>query len=215
MNNSNLNLSKNRLKIAETYLKLDISFNTKNDEIESIIKQVVDNLIGEIREKLKEDIVYEIVLDKGSTKVKVIFFAFLNGLIFYANLKDSIITVYNDVKTISEMVIEAAKENPLIEDNIIRTEKRTGVIGRLKRTLNKIEKLENDLDNLGNNQIRDELRELYQEIANLTELLEPFDRQMFINFLNDNLRNALPEPNQNEILHLQRLYAIKPEDEEE
>lgn len=214
MNNSNLNLSKNRLKIAETYLKLDISFNTKNDEIESIIKQVVENLIGDIRGKLKEDIVYEIVLDKGSTKVKVAFFAFLNGLIFYADLKDSIITVYNDVKTISEMVIEAAKENPLIEDNIIRTEKRTGVIGRLKRTLNKIEKLENDLDNLGNNQVRDELRELHQEIANLTELLEPFDRQMFINSLDDNLRNALPEPNQNEVLHLQRLYAIKPEDEE-
>jgi NDP-sugar pyrophosphorylase family protein len=71
-------------------------------------------------------------------------------MIFYADLKESINTIYIDVKWLSEQVISYAREvSNLIDNNIIRTERRTGVIGRLKTVLSRIEFLQNNLNNLG------------------------------------------------------------------
>src|SRR5690606_7204055 len=147
---------------------------------------------------------------------KVAFFAFLNGMIFYADLKDSIKTIYNDVKWLSEQVISNARqESDLIDNNIIRTERRTGIIGRLNTVLKRIEYLQTNLNNLGNNQTQIELNGLYQEVADLIQLLDNIEQQTFIQALSQEIRNNLPEPNPNEVRHYERLYAIKPEDEEE
>lgn len=206
-------MKKKRLKIAETYIKLDLDFNeSRNRELEIILKKAVEKSISDF--KYRDELVYEIDFDKGSTKAKVAFFAFLNGMIFYADLKDSIKTIYNDVQWLSEQVISNAKqESNLIDDNIIRTERRTGIIGRLKTVLSRIEFLQNNLNDLANNQVQIELNQLYQEVANLVQLLDDIQRQTFIQALSQDVRNNLPIPNQNDVLHLERLYAIKPEEE--
>jgi hypothetical protein len=204
-------MDKKRLKIAETYIKLDLVFNeSRNRELEMIIKKAVEISISEF--KYKETLVYEIDFDKGSTKAKVAFFAFLNGMIFYADLKESIKTIYNDVQWLSEQVISNARQDSnLIDNNIIRTERRTGIIGRLKKVLSRIEFLQSNLNNLANNQVEVELIQLYQEVANLLQLLDNIQRQSFIQSLSQEIRTNLPIPHQNEVLHLERLYAIKPD----
>lgn len=203
-----------RLKIAETYIKLDLEFNEgRNRELEIILKRAVEKSIKDF--KYSETIIYDIDFDKGSTKAKVAFFAFLNGMIFYADLKDSVKTIYNDVKWLSEQVItNAREESDLIDNNIIRTERRTGIIGRLKTALSRIDYLQANLNNLGNNQLQIELNQLHQEVANLIQLLDHIEQQAFIQFLPQGVRDNLPEPNQNEVQRLMRLYAIKPEKEE-
>jgi len=208
-------MEKKRLKIAETYIKLDLDFNeSRNRELEIIFRKAVEKSIIDF--KYRETLIYDIDFDRGSTKAKVTFFAFLNGMIFYADLKDSIKTIYKDVQWLSEQVISNAREdNSLIDNNVIRTERRTGIIGRLNTVLTRIEFLQNNLNNLGNNQIQLELNQLYQEVANLVQLLDNLERQTFVQSLPWGVRNNLPAPNQNEIQHLIRLYSMKPDDEEE
>ncbi len=207
-------MEKKRLKIAETYIKLDLEFNEgRNRELEIIFRKAVTKSIKEF--KYSETLIYDIDFDKGSTKAKITFFAFLNGMIFYADLKESIKTIYNDVKWLSEQVINNARqESNLIDNNIIRTERRTGIIGRLNTVLKRIEFLQANLNNLGNNQTQIELNNLYQEVADLIQLLDYIEQQTFIQALPQGIRNNLPAPNPNEIQHFERLYAIKPEEEE-
>lgn len=160
-------MEKKRLKIAETYIKLDIEFNEdKNRELEIIFRKAVTQSIKKF--KYNETLIFCIDFDKGSTKAKVAFFAFLNGMIFYADLKESINTINNDVKLLSEQVINNARqESNLIDNNVIRTERRTGIIGRLNTVLKRIEFLQANLNNLGNNQTQIELNKLYQEVTDL------------------------------------------------
>lgn len=207
-------MEKRRLKIAETYLKLDLEFSEKtNQELEIIFRKAVEKSIRDF--KYCETLVYEIEFDKGSTKAKVLFFAVLNGMIFYADLKDSIKTIYNDVKWLSEQVISNAREDSnLIDFSLIRTERRTGIIGRLNTVLTRIDFLQNNLNNIGNYQVQEELSQLYQEVANLVQLLENSDRQTFVQALPQEIRNNLPASNQNDVQHFERLYLIKPEDDE-
>ncbi len=206
-------MEKQRLKIAETYIKLDLEFDfDRNQKLEKIFRVAVEKSL--VNFKYKEAVIYKIEFEKGSTKAKVIFFSFLNGIIFYADLKDSINSLYNDVKYLSELVIMNAKQDSeLIENNIIRTERRTGIFGRLNTALARIDYIEKNLNNLGNNQIRMELNNLKQEISNLLQLLKPEDQQEFLNALPIDIRNNFPEPNPNDVQHFERIYAIKPEDE--
>lgn len=137
-------------------------------------------------------------------------------MIFYADLKNSIHTIYNDVKWLSEQVISnARKESDLINNNIIRTERRTGFIGRLNTVLKRIEFLQTNLNNIGNYQNQIELTSLYQEVADLVQLLDNFEQQTFIQALPQGIRINLPATNPFEVQHYVRLYAIKPENEEE
>jgi len=207
-------MEKKRLKIAETYIKLDLEFNERrNRELEIILKKAVKKSIKDF--KFSKTIIYDIDFDKGSTKAKVAFFAFLNGMIFYSDLNDSVKTIYNDVKLLSEQVINnARRDSNLIDNNIIRTERRTGIIGRLKTVMTRIEFLQTNLNNLGNNQVQAELNQLNQEVANLIQLLDDIEQQTFIQFLPQRTRDNLPAPNQNDVRHLMRLYAIKPDEED-
>lgn len=207
-------MKKKRLKIAETYIKLDLEFNEfRNRELQIILIRAVEKSIKDF--KYNETIVYDIDFDQGSTKAKIAFFAFLNGMIFYADLKDSVNTIYKDVKWLSEEVIKNARQDSnLIDNNILRTERRTGIIGRLKTVLTRIDYLQSNLNNLGNNQIQRELNQQHQEVANLIQLLDNIEQQTFIQSLPREVRNNLPPPDQNDVQHLMRLYAIKPDEEE-
>jgi len=80
--------------------------------------------------------------------------------------------------------------------------------------LTRIEFLQNNLNNLGNNQVHVELNQLYQEVANLVQLLDDMEQQTFVQALPQEIRNNLPVPNHNDVRHFERLYAVKPKDDE-
>ncbi len=208
-------MEKKRLKIAETYIKLDLDFNEgRNFELEMILRMAVEISLRDF--KYRETLIYDIHFEEGSTKARIAFFAFLNSMIFYAELTDSVKTIYSHVKGFSELGISNARQGSnLIDNNIIRTERRTGVIGSLKTVLTRIDFLQANLNDLGNNQVQAELNELHQEVANIIQLLDDLEQQRFIRSLPQGIRNNLPAPNQNEVQHLMRLYAIKPEEEEQ
>jgi len=203
-----------KLKVAETYFKLNIDYQADTlEKLELILKAAAEKSLPE--SNFGEDAIYEISFDKGSTKAKVTFFALLNAAIFYADLRESIPIIYKDAQRLSELVINTAKQKPLVEENIIRTERRTGIVGRLKRASDRIEFLQKDLDNLGNNSIREELNSLYQEIADLIQLIEPVDREAATASFSQELKDKLPPPDDKQVKHLYNLYALKPEEEED
>ncbi len=213
-------LTKTKYKVAETYFKLDVSFNKENNEkLEKIINSVVEKEILKLKYlsefQYSEEIIYEIEFEEGSTKIRVLFFAtIVNGLIFYGSLRQGLSQVYSDIKWLSENVItDARQQDEIIGNNVIRTEKRTGLIGRLKRILDRIEYLQNNLNVIGNNQAQVELTNLYQELADIIQVLDLQERQTFVNNLPAEISGNLPEPNEKRVIHFYNLYGLKPKEE--
>lgn len=194
------------VKIAETYLKLRLDYNEQqNQELRAFLDEFISK--SEPLKKYVEKLQYKIEFDKGSTKVKITFFGFLTTFIVnYAELTNSIRTLYNDVRNLSEFIIQHAQNQELIEINILNTQKRTGIIGKLRLILNRIELIMMEENNIQN---QEELNALYQEISNLIQVLSYDDQQLFIAQFN-NIGINLPQPNQNLNIHLRNLYAIEP-----
>lgn len=199
------------VKIAETYIKLNLDFNEyQNQDLRTFFVEIIKK--SEHLNTYVEKLQYRIEFDKGSTKVRITFFGFLTTFIVgYAELANSIRTLYNDVKNVSEFIINhAVEKNLLIEKNILNTQKRTGIIGKLRLILNRIELIQNEINNLEDNQNQEELNALYQEISDLIQVLSYNDQQLFIAQFNQ-IGINLPQPNQNVNIHLRNLYAIEPE----
>jgi hypothetical protein len=206
-----------KYKISETYIKLKIDYNSdKKQTIRGTLKQVAEKQIADF--KYKDGLIVVIEIEKGSLKTKVVIYGtiIIQGIANYGSIRQGINQIYDDVKTISERVIESARQDDNdIDNNVIRTEKRTGLIGRLKRTLDRIEYLQTNLNNIGNNQVQEELNSLRQDLANIIELLSQEERQAILNSLPADIGNNLPQPEDNGMKHIYNLYALKPEDIEE
>jgi hypothetical protein len=206
-----------KYKISETYIKLNIEYNIDNRrKIRSVLSRIAEKEILEL--KYKDDFIYYIEFDKGSLKSRVIIYGSLiiQGIIFYGELRQGLSQIYADLQTVSERVIENAKgEDNLIDNNIIRTERRTGLIGRLKRTIDRIDFLQSNLNDLGNNQVQNELALLRQNLANILELLDQQERQAVFDSLPAEIRHNLPIPEENGMEHIYNLYGLKPKDEPE
>ena len=198
------------VKIAETYLKLRLDYNEQqNQELRAFLDEFISK--SEPIKKYVEKLQYRIEFDKGSTKVRITFFGFLTTFIVnYAELTNSIRTLYSDVNNLSEFIIQHAQNQELIEINILNTQKRTGIIGKLRLILNRIELIRMEENNLNYFQNQEELNALYQEISDLIQVLSYDDQKLFISQFN-NIGINLPQPNQNLNIHLRNLYAIEPE----
>lgn len=203
-----------KYKILETYIKLDIDYDSNiKKSIIRTLQNVADKQVKEF--KYNDSLVVVIEIEKGSIKAKVIIYGtiIVQGIANYGSIRQGLSQIYDDVRWVSEQVItNATQENNDIRDNIIRTEKRTGLIGRLKRTLDRIDYLQNNLNNLGNNQVQNELNLLKQDLANILELLNAQEHQAIFNSLPQHIKDTLPQPKNEEMKHLYNLYALKPED---
>lgn len=203
-----------KYKISETYIKLNLDFNSnKKQTIRKTLRQVVEKQIVDF--KFKDGLVVIIEIEKGSLITKVVFYGIIisQGIANYGSIRQGINQIYEDVKMISERVIAFARQDDSdIDNNVIRTEKRTGLIGRLKRTLDRIDYLQINLNNIGNNQAQQELNLLKQDLANIIELLSQQERQAILNSLPEDIGHNLPQPNENGMKHIYNLYALKPED---
>lgn len=206
-----------KYKISETYIKLKLDYDSdKKQSIRRTLKQVAEKQIVDF--KYKDGLVVVIEIEKGSLKTKVVIYGtiIIQGIANYGSIRQGINQIYDDVKMVSERVIEIARQDDNdIDNNVIRTEKRTGLIGRLKRTLDRIDYLQTNLNNIGNNQVQEELNSLRQDLANIIELLSQEERQAILNSLPPGIGNNLPQPEDKGMKHIYNLYALKPEDIEE
>jgi len=148
------------IKIGETYIKFDFEYNKSNQDIvkEAYLTQV-DQVSREIlkdREFFKISIEYE----QGSLKTRIVVWgtAIYLGVANYGSYRAGVREVINDVVSFSNVVIERIDEGPNINQNdIIRTERRTGLTGRIQELYNRIDRLERNINNLSNNQVQSEL----------------------------------------------------------
>lgn len=203
-----------KYKISETYIKLNIEYDSdKKEKIVRTLRSTTEKIVSDY--KYNDGLVLVIELEKGSLKVKIAVYGtiIIQLIAEYETIRQGLTQVCNDVKWISERVIENARANSYeIDRNIIRTEKRTGLIGRLKRTIDKIENLQRSLTDQSNRQTLIGLNSLKQDLSNIIELLSEQERQAILNSLNDDVKNNLPRPEEKGMQHIYNLYALKPEE---
>lgn len=204
------------LKIGETYIKFDFDFDETNKELvkKAYLQQIgftSRELLGK-RELFKISIEY----DKGSLKTRIVIWgtAIYMGVANYGSFRAGIREIVNDVRTFSEFVISHIGNDPDINPNdIIRTERRTGIPGRIQELYNRIDKLERNLNTLSNQEIQVELNAIKQEVSNLQAILPQQDRQVFIQELQDNYKQNLPGPQERRTKYLVNRYGLKPDEE--
>lgn len=201
-------------KIGETYIKFDFEYSESN---KSKIKEAYLSQIGlTSREYLKNEQVYKISIEfeKGSLKTRIVIWssAIYMGIANYGSFRAGVREIISDVRQFSEVVINRIDDDPNIDQNdIIRTEKRKGLPGRLQELYIRIDTYERNINNLSNAEQQAELTAIKSEIASLIELLSEQDKHAFLSELNNNYSQNLPLPNQRRTDYLINRYALKPE----
>ena len=203
-----------KYKIAETYIKLNLDFKSERKEtIGRILRLIAERQIREF--KYKEGIEIELEIEKGSVKMKILIYGtvFKSLISEYGSIRQGLTQVCNDVQWVSESIIGIVKrENKDIDRIILRTEKRTGLVGRLKRITDRIEKLQIDLNNKSNKLLKAELSQLKQDLANILELLDEPERYEINKSLSVEILKDMPKPDSEGMKHIYSMYAIKPEE---
>lgn len=203
-------------KIGETYIKFDFEFSEFN---KSKVKEAYLSQVGALsKEYLRNEKVFKISIEyeKGSLKTRIVIWAsaIYMGIANYGSFRAGLREVINDVKHFSEVVIDRIDDGPRIDQNdIIRTEKRLGLPGRLKELYNRIDAYERNLNQLSNAQQQTELIAIKTEIASLVQLLSEQDKTAFLADLNNNYSQNLPNPNQRRTTYLINRYGLKPEED--
>lgn len=204
-----------KLKVAEAYIKLDSNFDRDSiAKIDSTLRKIAFE--NSNRLKNVEDVSILIEYEEGSLKARVFIYGILviQGIAQYGEIREGLDFLYKDAKWLSNQIIKNSRsENNFIDENFLRAESRTGVTGRLKRTLDRIEYLQENLNSLGNNQVQQELNELHSDLASLIVLLSLEQRQIFLKALPDDIRKNLPDEDPSKTKHFYNLYAMKPEDD--
>ena len=204
------------IKVGETYLKFDFEYNDENKER---VRQAYLNQVNVLsREVLKNRELFKIAIeyDKGSLKTRIIVFgtALYLGVANYGSFRAGVREIINDVRWFSENVIERIDDGPNINQNdIIRTEKRTGLTGRIQELYDRIERFERNVNNMSQNELQNEINRIKQEVANLVAVLPNQDGQAFLAELDNNFSQNLPNPSPRRVSYLTNRYGLKPEDE--
>lgn len=202
-------------KIAETYIRIKIPA-TKNNK-ERLISILAKEAEIYSKEFFKGKIKYRIVVEEGSLKGKITIYGaiivLIEGVSNYGSFRQGLQQIISDSQHFSENVIEHTKQNDnSYRINTERTERRLGLPGRLKRTLDRINYLEQHIDDLPLNQVRRELTELKQDLSNIINSLDTQERNSLEQFLPNDLRNSLPAPNERGTQEMINRYAIKEEE---
>lgn len=204
--------------IGETYIKFDFEY---SDLSKSLIKKAYLEQVGlKSRDflKAKELIKVSIEYDKGSTKTRIIIWGTVVNIYLgignYGDFKSGVREIINDVKSFSTYVIDHIDDDPNINQNdILNTQRRTGLPGRINELYKRIESLEQNLNDLSNNEVQIELQEIKGEIANISEVLSGQERNSFLQSIENNYKQNLPQPNNRKTTYLYNRYALKSEDD--
>ena len=204
------------IKIGETYLKFNFEYNKSNQDR---VKQAYLTQVAEFeREILKSREYFKISIeyDEGSLKTRIVLWGttIYLGIANYGSFRAGVRETINDIRWFSDNVIENIDNGPTINYNdIVRTEKRTGLTGRIQELYSKIDRLERNINNLSNIQVQNELQIIKQEVSNLIAVLPNQEGQEFLNELEQNYRENLPNPNDKRTTYLINRYGLKPDEE--
>jgi hypothetical protein len=205
--------------IGEAYIKFDFEYSEKN---KAMIKRAYLEQIGlKSNEffKVKEFIKISIEYDKGSLKTKIVIWGttLVNLYFFignYGGFKDSAKELMKDVNSFSSYVIEHINQDPNIhQNNVLTTQCRTGLLGRINDVYQRIESLERNLNEMSQNEIHEEVNGIRQEVSNLRDILSEPERDAFIQSINMQYHQNAPQPDEKKTAYLYNRYALKPEDE--
>ena len=226
-----------KIKLAEAYIKVKREYNEQDvtsirnsliraTEAEFVLRrriQIINNFLNESKTEENVENIYEsgitciVNIEEGSIKGKVTFYGRLllvyGAIGGYGDFRSGLSQLKEDFAEAAEFVISrTTADNSLVANNLERTERRTGLVGRLTRTLDRIDSLQNQLHGLSNDQIDEELTRLRQDLSNIIELLPQHERIAILNALPPSTKNNLPTPKPEEMEHFRNLYALKPED---
>jgi hypothetical protein len=200
-----------KYKIAEIYFRLDIDYNSeKKEKIGSRLRQIALDQFSGFR--YNEGLVVAVETEEGSVKIKVIIYGavILACISGYGSIKEGLSIVINDLKRVSEIIIERGrKEDYYIDNYLIRSEKRTALPGHLMRTLNEIDTFREDTEHGDVNLDQTQLRSIMQDLSNLIGLLNRDEQKALALSLSDEFIYNLPEPDEEGMQHLYNLYALK------
>lgn len=204
--------------LGEAYIKFDFEY---SEASKLLIKNAYLEQIGlksheflKVRELIKISIEY----DKGSTKTRIIVWgAVVNiylGIGNYGDFKSGVREVISDVKSFSNYVIDHIDGDPNINPyNIVNTQRRTGMPGRMNELYKRIESLEVNINSLSDNEIQAELEVIKGEVSNISEVLSQQERNSFLQSIDNNYKQNLPQPDDRKTTYLYNRYALKPEDD--
>lgn len=203
------------IKFGETYIKFNLDYSDINKiKITEILSKGTSRSLRDYFIK-NEYFKISIEYDKGSLKTRIIIWctAINIGISQYGSFRSGVREIINDSKSFSKFLIELVSEDPYVDNRILRTEKRTGLPGRMQELYLRIEHFEGNLNNMTPVEVQVELNAIKEEIANIIELLSNDDRNAFLNDLGDNYSQNLPRPNEKRIFYLINRYGLKPNDE--
>lgn len=204
--------------VGETYIKFSFEYSEASKDLikQAYLKQVglTSDQFLKFREHHKISIEYE----KGSTKTRIVVWGSALSLYFaignYGDFRAGVREIVDDAKTFSSLIIQQIDNDPNISpDNILNSQRRTGVPGRLEDVYRKVEHLERNIENLSNNEMQTQLAEIKQEVSNLISLLPEQDSQAFIESFDNRYAQNLPQPDDKKTQYLYSRYALKPDDD--
>ena len=200
-------------KISEIYLHLRLDYNSgKTEKLKRRLREIATDHLSAFR--YSDDLLIDIATEEGSVKFSInIYGAVIRNCISdFGSINSGLTRIVNELKQISGLIIETGRREELdIDLFLIRSEKRTGLPGRLKRILDDINVLQSKNKGISTGQSGNDFKSLLQELSDMTELLGRVERQSILNSLPDYLRNHLPVADDEGMLHLYNLYAYKQE----
>lgn len=184
--------------IAETYIH--IKDGPRGLSKEKARRYLEQHALVWAEQQFKHSVIVKVRVEEGSLKVWVLVggLALFNLIANYGSFRSGIDHLVADSRAFSSSVIEHIKEDENVsEEAVLRTEKRLGVPGKIKRFLKSLDKLNSP--DISHNDRQVEIQELREEFLGILELLDnQQDRELFMEQVPEPIRQApntpLPEP---------------------
>lgn len=204
-------------EIGQAYIRLDFK---STDEFKEAFKNFLlykgKQYAKEYykKELLVEGLYFSVELEDGSliSRLKIYGKIAISALIAYGGIRTGIDYIIKDAQAVTEHIARDVANEPYIGSNRVeRVERRIGVPGKIKRLYNDIDNLRNNRNNLTENEQQNLLGRIQR---NFEELVLELDQPELQIIKQDLIQNQIPLPNrqENQLLRLPRLYAIREEE---
>ena len=203
-------------KIAETYLRLDISVKEK-DRIE--LQKYLENQVRYYAQDLfHQEVDYLVRVEEGSVRVWVILGGFIfstaaNVVTNYGAFRTGIDYVIQDARTFSENVMKDVRHSGISENEVARFERRLGVPGQLKRVFKRLEKLQYHGRDLSKKDYEHEVTAIQKNLVKVfSQIDNKNDTKVIMQNIPSKIRSSLPAlPQYPEKIEMPKI-ALRPEE---
>jgi hypothetical protein len=202
------------IKLAETYFRLDLHLELKDQvKLQSILTSLAYRKAEGLFQQTPEIVTY---LEDGSLKGWLTVAGRLYIAIgLYGSFRDGIDHLVKDAQVFSEKIIAEVQASGISQDEILRTERRTGVPGRLKRVIRQIDQLESNRKDLSKTQYDVQLLDIREKLVKILLVIEDDkDRAIVLDALPENIRIKLPQQIPKPFQMLTVPVALRPEEYE-